>query len=466
MANSVIYTLQLVDKYSVVAEKVAAKTKQMQSKIRNLIPTTKQASAAMKKLGGSMTNMANQAKLVSVASAAFIGNSIRLWDVQAKAVAQVETALVSTGNTAGKTMRQLKKEASELQRTSLFGDEDILQGVTAQMLTFKQITGDTFSRSQQAVVDMATRMKIDLKSASIQVGKALNDPKTGLSMLSRVGITFSDEQKEVIKTLQATGRMAEAQALILDELESQYKGSAKAASEAGAGGFKQLSMALGDAQEVIGGVIGKALLPMAKILQEWVIRFQEADPWVHKLVAGLAVLLAVVAPLLAGFGFMAIGIGALLPLVGALAAGVLGISLPVLLVIAAIAALVAAGWWLYSNWDEVISAIGSMWDNFVGGIYDAWNNVINSISDLWDGFVDGLVAKLPDFIVNAIGADKPSESVSSSSSNKLASSKGVTDNLNITMTANNAEVDDVQYSGTSAKTLNMGVNNVPAYLAR
>jgi len=184
-----------------------------------------------------------------------VRNSIRLFNVQQKAEAQVKQGLKSTQNAVGRTFEQLKKQASDLQSETIFGDEEILKGATAQLLTFTNITGTQFDRTQKAALDLATRLDGDLKSASIQLGKALNDPVANLSALSRSGIQFSDDQTTVIKSLVETNQLAEAQTIILDELERQYGGSAAAAAKAGTGGFEQLQNQLGDIQETIGGVI-------------------------------------------------------------------------------------------------------------------------------------------------------------------------------------------------------------------
>lgn len=179
-----------------------------------------------------------------------------LWDVQAQALAQVDQGLKTTGNTAGKTLKELEIQAAALQDKSIFGDEDILKNVTAQLLTFTNIAGKEFDRTQQAALDLSARLGTDLKSSSIQLGKALNDPVANLSALSRSGIQFSKEQKKVINALAKSGKMAEAQTIILDELEKQYGGSAEAARKAGKGGFKALGNTLGD----LGEIIGKRLL--------------------------------------------------------------------------------------------------------------------------------------------------------------------------------------------------------------
>ena len=144
--------------------------------------------------------------------------AVKAFQQQAKAIAQVEAGLKSTGASVGYTSQQLQQMASDLQSKTLFGDEQILKDATSQLLTFTNITGEQFARTQQAALDLATRLDGDLKGASIQLGKALNDPVANLSALSRSGIQFSDEQKEVIKSMAETGRLAEAQTLILDEL--------------------------------------------------------------------------------------------------------------------------------------------------------------------------------------------------------------------------------------------------------
>ena len=107
------------------------------------------------KMSSSFSSMgvAIGAAFSTTAIIAFGKESVNLYRTQAKALAQVEQGLKSTGNAAGKTFEQLQKEASDLQKTSLFGDEDILQNATAQLLTFTNIANDQFSRTQQATLD-------------------------------------------------------------------------------------------------------------------------------------------------------------------------------------------------------------------------------------------------------------------------------------------------------------------------
>ncbi len=227
------------------------------------------------------------------------------FDQQAKAIAQVEAGIKSTGGAAGKTATELTKMAASLQGSTLFGDEEILKDVTAQLLTFTNIAGTQFDRTQKAVLDLATRLDGDLKSASIQLGKALNDPVANLSALSRSGIQFSTDQKKVIKSLVETGRIAEAQTVILDELEKQYGGAAEAAAKAGLGPFKQLGNALGDLTEDFGKIIVEALLPFVEKLKSVVSSLQNLDDGTKKTIAIVAGFAAALGPILFTIGYLA-----------------------------------------------------------------------------------------------------------------------------------------------------------------
>lgn len=164
---------------------------------------------------------------------------------QEAAVKQLEQGLASTGNVVGRSLEELTSKAEELQRASTFGDEEII-GAMSQLVTFTNITGEAFDRTTQAVLDLSTRMDQDLKSSVLQLGKALNDPVSNLGALGRAGIQFTDSQKDTIKALAETNRLAEAQDIILKELERQFGGSAAAARDTLAGALAALDNAFGD----------------------------------------------------------------------------------------------------------------------------------------------------------------------------------------------------------------------------
>lgn len=268
--------------------------------------TTKQLEADLKKadraLQASSRKFTDAGQKMSLAfTAPFAGLatiSVIKFDAQIQAIGQVEAALASTGAVAGKTSEELQKSASALQEITTFGDEDILRGVTAQLLTFTNVAGEQFDKAQLAALNLSTRLGTDLTSQTIQLGKALNDPIKGITALGRAGIQFSDEQKETIKRLAETNQIAKAQDIILKELETQFGGSAEAAAKLGSGPIKQLNNQFGDLLEEFGKIISEAIIPFVARLKNVVTAFQSMDGATKKTIVTVAALVATIGPLL------------------------------------------------------------------------------------------------------------------------------------------------------------------------
>ena len=100
----------------------------------------------------------------------------------------------------------------------------------------------------------------DLQGATLQVGKALQDPTTGMLALRRAGVSFSVSQQEVIKNLQATGDLAGAQSLILAELNKEFGGSAQADANTYAGQMMILKHEFANVKEEIGGIVMRLVI--------------------------------------------------------------------------------------------------------------------------------------------------------------------------------------------------------------
>ena len=273
----------------------------------------RKATSSMKKFGRNLQRTGqNLTRNLTLPIVAMGAASVKAFDTQQKAIAQVEAGLISTGQAAGFTSKELQKMASDLQAKTLFGDEVILKDATAQLLTFTNIAGEQFARTQKAALNLATRLDGDLKSASIQLGKALNDPIANLSALSRSGIQFSKDQKEVIKSLAETGRLAEAQTIILDELEKQYGGAAEAARLAGLGPFQALQMVLSDLSEEFGALIMENLEPFRLKVEQITKFLQNLTDEQRRTIVSFAGYAAVIGPALFIIGKLSIAIAGLL----------------------------------------------------------------------------------------------------------------------------------------------------------
>lgn len=185
--------------------------------------------------------------------------------------AQLNAVLASTGQIAGVTADQAKELASSFASLTMFEDEAVL-GAENVLLTFTSITDDVFPGALEIVLDMSQALGQDLKSSAIQVGKALQDPVEGANALRRVGVNLSDETQNLIKNLVQQGKVAEAQAVIMRELQTEFGGSAKAAGRTFAGQLTILKNKLGDIRETIGGALLPTLTMLATTLNEYLSR--------------------------------------------------------------------------------------------------------------------------------------------------------------------------------------------------
>jgi hypothetical protein len=184
-------------------------------------------------------------------------------------VSQLGAVLKSTGGVAGVTSKMALDLASSLQKVTKFSDEDVLSAENL-LLTFTKISKDIFPQATKITLDMATALGEDTKSAAIQLGKALQDPILGVTALRRVGVNFSDAQRDVIKSLVDTGQQAQAQALIMKELQTEFGGSAEAAGKTFAGQLAILKNQIDDVKEGLGLAIINGIQPFTQALSNFV----------------------------------------------------------------------------------------------------------------------------------------------------------------------------------------------------
>lgn len=183
-----------------------------------------------------------------------------------------------------------------------FSKETVLAG-ESMLLTFTNIGKNVFPEATRTVLDMSQALGQDTKSSAMQLGKALNDPIAGITALRRVGVSFTDAQEKMIKSLVAAGKTEQAQKLILQELNTEFGGSATAAGETFAGKLDILNHAVGNLLEGI----GNALLPTLTSLVDWFsqIAFNIAntvDPSLLQLGVVFGIVLVAAGPVLAILG--------------------------------------------------------------------------------------------------------------------------------------------------------------------
>jgi len=190
----------------------------------------KKGQSTSKSMGLSFGNIASAA--LKVASAIGLGMGIKgMVDAASLAedrLAQMDAVLKSTGGAAGMTKDQLIALADAQGKVTTYS-KGANEETENLLLTFTSIGKKVFPDALKVVNDMSTALGQDTKSSAIQLGKALNDPINGMTALKRVGVQFTDSQKEQITTLQKSGDLMGAQSVILKELQKEFGGSAEAA---------------------------------------------------------------------------------------------------------------------------------------------------------------------------------------------------------------------------------------------
>jgi hypothetical protein len=236
----------------------------------------KQAQFQLNKVRGNFRALGRNFAIAGAAIGAVtaaLGKSVQAAAEQQKVYAQTEAVLKSTGTTANGTADDIRKLAESLQRQTAFADDAIQSGANL-LLTFKNIqnqagaNNDIFDQTVAATLDVARAMGTSATAEAIRLGKALNDPVKGISALTRVGITFTDAQKEQIKVLTESGDIMSAQKIILAELQSQFGGSAAAFAKTFAGQVESLNNELGDMGEEIGFIVMPAVQSLVAELRE------------------------------------------------------------------------------------------------------------------------------------------------------------------------------------------------------
>jgi len=246
-----------------------------QTELQLIISAQNKASAELSKLTKDMNGLSKQTKtnqssfgsllpMVGGITAAYaflkkgVFDSVVAWNEQEKVIKQTEAVLASTKHAIGMTAEEVGNLAGEMQNLTAFGDEEI-QGVENLILTFTNINKQVFPETIKIIADMSVALGQDLKSSSIQVGKALQDPILGVTALRKVGVNFNGTQQETIKKLVETGHAMEAQKLILKELTTEFGGSAAKELETFGGRTKWLKNQVGELQESMGAGITKGL---------------------------------------------------------------------------------------------------------------------------------------------------------------------------------------------------------------
>jgi phage-related protein len=279
-------------------------------------------------------------------------------------MADTVNTLQHMGSASGQSAQSVADFADKMSKLTMFSADATQKGENL-MLTFGNIGKTVFPQATTAAMDMSQKLGQDLQSSVIQVGKALNDPIVGMTALQRVGVSFTAQEKEQIKTMTAHNNLMGAQKIVLFELTKQFGGDATTAGKTFAG---QMAI-LGHQAEDLKIKIGTALLPiLTNLLQKITpivsgfLSWASSGHAVSDMIAYFNAHSQVLIPILAGLG--AIIAVVLVPAVLSLAAGVIAATWPFLAIGAAVAGVVA----IFMHFYQTNAGFKSFIDNLVVGL--------------------------------------------------------------------------------------------------
>lgn len=174
------------------------------------------------------------------------------------------------GAATNATVKRMDKYAQQVSLATAVDDEQI-KAVQKKLLVFAALResvdemGGAFDRATSAAIDLAAGGFGDMESNAIKLGRMLQDPVRSLDALNRAGITFTETEKTKIGLLVESGKLLEAQDMILDSIENRVQGLAAESATP----WEKMVVALGQVGDSIGEALLGPLDDMNTKLQVW-----------------------------------------------------------------------------------------------------------------------------------------------------------------------------------------------------
>tara|TARA_Y100000310_G_scaffold320268_1_gene376553 strand:+ start:12535 stop:13941 length:1407 start_codon:yes stop_codon:yes gene_type:complete len=465
VANKVVYILELQDKYSRVAQKIKTANERVQRSMEGVKQKARQTSLQIRKFAqevdllNKMSDVGKRMTLGLTLPITFAGK--KLLDAASDAeesrqkfgvvFEDVSIQADKMRNSIAKSYGMSKLETTELMAAT----GDLLAGFGFE----GDMALDLSSKVQTLAADLASFGNIQggTKRASEALTKGLLGERESMKLL---GIAILEEDvKAKVQALAATGAltgmtMRQAKAYATLQLATEQSTNAE-------GDFKRSSSSLANQQRIMKARIsdvsvelGSKLIPIAlkaiTVINKVTDWFGSLSDTSQNVILSVLGIVAVLGPVLVGLAAIVSAVGVLAPLFSFLAAGVgilttafsvfgavAGIALaPAILPFLAIGAAIAA----------VIAALYLLWDN-----YDA---IVSKVSE-------GI-----EFVANVLGIDKQGEGESTGGrSGKLAAAAGTKDVIEVVVKADQGTTAEAappkrRGGGRSNRSLNVGVNTV------
>ena len=291
-------------------------------------------------------------------------------------------------------------------------DADVIKATQTKLATFGALTksvgkaGGAFDRATLAALDLAAAGFGTAEGNAVQLGKALQNPIKGLASLTKSGIDFTDAEKEKITALVESGKLLEAQEIVLKAVEKQVGGTAKESASS----FEKLKFAIAGISDTFGDMLLPAIDALAPAFAAF-SAFAQANP----------VLLKVLVLAVGGLAAAILGVNAAMTIWSATTKAFTAVQMvfnavmamnPIGLVIVAIVALVAAIALAYTKFEgfrnlvstvfagikTAVSATIGVVKTLFDGVLGYYKAIFNGIATLWNNTIGKLSFKVPSWV--------------------------------------------------------------------
>jgi phage-related protein len=264
-------------------------------------------------------------------------------------------------------------------------DADVIKATQTKLATFSNLTktvgkaGGAFDRATKAALDMAAAGFGSAEGNAVQLGKALQDPIKGIAALAKSGVTFTEQEKDKIRTLTESGKLLEAQDIILKSIEGQVGGTA----EASASSFDKMKFALAGVSDTFGDM----LLPVIDAIAPKLAAFSK---WAQE-----------------NPGLMKIAVITVAALTAAVVALNIAMSLnPISLIVIGIGLLIAGLAVAYTKFEGFRKIVNLVFDgikfgfeillNYFKTVLGVYKGIFNGFASIWNNTIGKIQIKIPD----------------------------------------------------------------------
>jgi hypothetical protein len=222
--------------------------------IKKAIAQFKQLETTSEKANFAIKKAAVPAGIAVAALGGFLVNAAKGAEEARQANQRLGNVLDSMG--FGEATDRVSAYAESLEKT-IAVDADVIKATQTKLATFGKLTksvneaGGAFDRATLAALDMAAAGFGSAETNAVALGKALEDPIKGITALAKSGVTFTEQEKEKIKTLVESNKLLEAQDMVLAAIEKQVGGT----SEASASSFDKMKFALAGISDTFGELV-------------------------------------------------------------------------------------------------------------------------------------------------------------------------------------------------------------------